>query len=250
MNTLHIIFCRNFHFKLCFLVFTLLFVACKKDPSPEPVMETGTIHDMEGNTYKTIKIGNQWWMAEDLRATKYRDGTSIKSILPEMDVEWKSDTVGAYTEGLYSEGNYLYNWYAVNNIKNIAPEGWHVPTDEDWKELERALGMNTEEANKTGWRGSEEAEKLMKENESSATYWIPFGDVWATNESGFSALPGGCRFFDGTKGDGDAKQTGFWWSSTLQGDQVWYRYLDYKNKNIFRYHGPKAYGFSIRCVLN
>jgi uncharacterized protein (TIGR02145 family) len=235
---------RKIQFTLSLLAFIMLVPACKKEQVQEPVAETGTVTDVDGNVYRTIKIGTQWWMAENLRVTKYRDGSKINVIVADAKEEWKTDTAGAYTEQLF-----LYNWYAVNNVKNIAPAGWHIPSDDEWKELERQLGMTSVEADKTGWRGTHEGEKLMKENEK-VTYWTTYGDVWPTNTSGFSALPDGCRFFDGSNGDGVAKQTGFWWSSTKQGNEAWYRYLDYKNKNVFRYHGPKTYGFSVRCVLN
>ncbi|HSH67865.1 MAG TPA: fibrobacter succinogenes major paralogous domain-containing protein [Bacteroidia bacterium] len=247
MNLAHIINKqKGVYFTIGIILFLSVFSSCKKKEVSEPSIETGTVTDVDGNVYKTVKIGDQWWMAENLKTTSYQDGSPINLITKDQDTKWKNDSIGAYTNNAF-----LYNGYAIFNPKNIAPEGWHIPSDEEWKELERNMGMAADETDKTSWRGTNEGEKLMKErDETGLLYWVAYGDVWATNEKGFAALPFGCRFFDGSNGDGVAKQTGFWWSSTKHGNEIWYRYLDYKNKNIFRYHGPQGYGFSVRCVKN
>lgn len=234
------------------LVISLFITACKKTPSPELTPETGLVTDVQGNVYQTIKIGNQWWMIENLKVTAYSDGTPINEIKEGSNDDWKTDSVGAFTT--YTSGTnvkrFLYNWKAIQNKKSIAPEGWHIPSDDEWKELEKQLGMSAEEADKTSWRGTHEGEKLMKEKTFNGTSWTTYGDVWPTNESGFSAVADGCRMFDGKPSDAGAQEIGFWWSSTSFANEAWYRHLDYKNKNIFRYHGPQTYGFSIRCVKN
>jgi uncharacterized protein (TIGR02145 family) len=247
-----------FHLAIGLCVFVLLMSGCKKPTKDEPVVETGTVIDIQGNVYRTVKIGTQWWMAENLKVTHYNDNSVINNIGfsgTSDSTNWVKDTVGAYCLRFnnINDAGLLYNWYALNNTKKIAPEGWRVPSDEDWKELERYLGMSQEEAEKTSWRGTSEGEKLKKENSNATTIWKIYNDLWATNESGFSAQPGSCRLFDG-RSNKDASpvngETGFWWSSTRRGNEGWYRYLDYKNTNVFRYYGPKTYGFSIRCIKN
>lgn len=238
--------------KFCFILFAVNFVllneSCNKKDEIEPItIQTDSIIDVDGNIYKTVKIGNQWWMTENLTVTKYRDGVSINKIQGDT-AQWRQDTLGAYC--LFNDNSsspgLLYNWFAVMNSKNIAPLGWHIPSDEEWKELERHLGMSMEDAEKINWRGGHEGEKLKIE---SPLGWTVFNDVWSTNESGFTALAGSCRLFNGIWGDPGLSSTGFWWTSTEVPDNMaWYRHLDYKNTNVFRYYGLKNYGFSIRCV--
>ncbi len=226
----------------------VLITSCKKKEADKPDMEKGTVTDVCGNTYTTVKIGNQWWMAEDLRTTKYRDSSFISLLV--SDTAWSHRTTGAYCNNSNSQNIVLgtfYNWYAITDPRGIAPAGWHIPGDEEWKVLEESLGMSIGEANGTGWRGTHEGEK-MKVIRGTTNGWSDYGNVWNTNESGFSALAGGCRMFDGTSGNPGQYATAFWWSSSAKENQVWYRYLDYKNANVFRYYGSKNYGFSVRCV--
>jgi uncharacterized protein (TIGR02145 family) len=235
----------HFTISIALLVF---FQSCKKKDDAKPSPELMQVIDADGNGYRAIKIGNKWWMAENLKVTRYQDHTPIKTA--SSDDEWISDTAGvSYApSSKYGDVGLLYNYYAVRNKKNIAPVGWHIPSDEEWKELERNLGMSAEDADKTSWRGTDQGEQLMKARDGNTIYWEVYSDVWPTNESGFTAMAGACRMFDGSKGDDSNRHSGFWWSSTMQGNEVWYRYLDYKNKNVFRYHGSKTYGFSVRCV--
>lgn len=247
---------RQFHKKkslsvLLFLFVSLVIGSCKKPAASEPEVETGTVTDIDGNVYGTIKIGDRWWMTENLRTKKYQDGTPIKLIENSNASEWKENTGGAYCVHTNDVApGLLYNWFAISNTKNIAPEGWRIPSDDDWKQLERSIGMNSEQADKTGWRGTTEGDKLKLENSDQTMYWQPYGEIWGTNESGFRAMAGGYRMFDGTWGESSAKTKAFFWSSTIQNGQVMYRYLDYQKSEIFRYHGPKAYGFSVRCIKN
>ena len=148
----------------------------------------GNVTDIDGNVYQTVKIGDQWWMAENLKVIHYQNGDGITK-LPNNTV-WSTYGEGAYCNYDNNDSNAdiygsLYNWYAVNDSRNIAPDGWHVPTDEEWKELEMFLGMSQSEANGTGWRGTDEGSKLK-----ATSGWSGFN---GTNESGFSALPGGSR---------------------------------------------------------
>ena len=161
-------------------------------PGPEPICgpETGTVTDIDGNTYQTVKIGDQWWMAENLKVTCYRNGDAIPNITD--GTTWASLSTGAYCEynnDINNVATYgrLYNWYAVTDSRNIAPAGWHVPSDAEWKQLEMYLGMSQSEADATGWRGTDEGGKLK---EVGTMHWNS-PNTGATNESGFTALPGG-----------------------------------------------------------
>lgn len=227
----------------------MLVNSCKKETETiVAVPETDSIKDVNGNIYKTVKIGNQWWMAENLRVTMYRDSTFILHFQNDT-MEWNHTTAGAYClfDNNDNAPGFLYNWYAVSNIKNIAPPGWHVPSDDEWKTLEKQLGMSQADADKFGWRGTHEGEKLRIK---SPEVWKRYDEVWSTNESGFTALAGGCRTFNGDFSIPlDFGSTGFWWTSTNQGDnEGYYRYLDYKNANVYRSHASKNYGCSVRLV--
>ena len=105
--------------------------------------------------------------------------------------------------------------------------------------------MSSADTDKTGWRGSNQGEQLKSKG---TTGWQRYGDVWPTNSSGFTALAGGSRLPNAIFGNPVLFSTGFWWSLSEKNDEeAWYRHLDYKSKNIFRYHSDKNYGFSIRC---
>ena len=259
----NILIALRFRLLALILIAFTTFSSCKKSKKDEliPEPERGTVTDADGNVYATIKIGNQWWMTENLKVTKYRDGSFIKFYKAESSPgDWKKDTTGACSEYLINNANtgLLYNWYAIHNPKGLVPEGWRIPTENDWQELEWSLGMGIEEINKTGWRGTNQGDQLKiyegmetVNGQSSLTkYWESYGEVFPSNESGFNAIAGGYRMPDGTWGAKQTNRTAFFWSSSLQGNEVWYRYLDYQKSNIFRYHAPKSYGFSIRCVKN
>ena len=226
--------------------------SCKKDKeAPVITPETGTMTDVEGNVYKTVKIGNQWWMAENLKVKKFSNGNLITHLSSSQN--WIADLPGycAWSDESNTTTNFpglLYNWAVLVDSNNIAPEGWHIPTDAEWKALEKELGMSVAESDLSGWRGNDEGEKLKIESPAD---WIQYGDVWSTNASGFTARAGGCRLFDGSWADPGLSHTGFWWTaSEYNSSDAWYRYLDYKNSNIFRSASSKHYGFSIRCVKN
>jgi hypothetical protein len=122
--------------------------------------DCGTVTDIDGNEYKTIKIGDQNWMAENLKTTHYNDGSDIPTGY--SNSEWTQLQTGAYA--VYDDdasnadiyGN-LYNWYVVDDSRGLCMDGWHVPSDEEFKELEMVLGLSEEEADNEGWRGTIEA---------------------------------------------------------------------------------------------
>jgi uncharacterized protein (TIGR02145 family) len=226
---------------------TVVISSCKDDDDTKPVPETGTVTDIDGNTYKTVKIGNQWWMAENLKVTRYRTGTPIAQVQDPIQWTTAPDAFCLYENNSTSPG-LLYNHHAVANTENIAPEGWRIPTDADWKELERTLGMSDEKIETTGWRGDDEGNRLKLYGEQG---WKRYQENWPTNESGFGASAGSCRLFNGYWGNPGLFYTGFWWTATdHSGSEAWYRHMDYKKSNIFRYYGLKSQGYSIRCVKN
>jgi len=242
------------------LTLIISFISCKKDTNQNPTPEFGSLTDIDGNIYKTVKIGDQWWMAENLKVTRYRNGDSINYVdirLQRDSTKWSTIQSGAYSiiDNLDSTSQnfhgkmfgYLYNGFTISDTRNIAPAGWHIPGDNEWKQLEIYLGMNSTEADKVNWRGSDEGNKLKIFNGwniSSDKY-----KIWGSNESGFTATGGGCCMYTGMWGSPGTFSTGFWWSASLQGNsEAWYRYLDYNKANVFRFHGSLSYGFSIRCV--
>lgn len=226
-------------------ILTCFIISCE-NPSDSSELETGTLTDIDGNVYQTVKIGNQWWMVENLKVTHYRNGDAIPNLT--SDSEWGGISTGAYCAYDNDENNvniygYLYNWFTVDDDRNIAPEGWHVPTDEEWKELEMFLGMSRVEADSAGMRGIDIGGKLK---ETGTTHWNRPNNG-ATNESLFTARPGGRRggvgfFF--WLGEG-----AYFWSSTEYNNaEAWYRRLDNYLSDIWRETYEKNYGLSIRLV--
>jgi uncharacterized protein (TIGR02145 family) len=193
----------------------------------------GTMTDQAGNVYKTITIGTQTWMAENLRTNKYRNHEPIDSV---SFISWTRRT-GAFcvynvvvpdNNAIYGK---LYNWYAVNDSRNIAPTGWHVATDAEWTTLINYLGGNSIAGGK------------MKE--TGISHWND-PNVDATNESGFTALPGGARYSDTFM---RLKEYGNWWSSTTYiPDKAWYYYMANTAGSIMRDNENKERGYSVRCV--
>ena len=266
-NTMNISCFKQYKYFILIGLILLFINSCKKDSNTADAIETATVTDVEGNIYKTIKIGNHWWMAENLKTTKYQNGDSLNfvgninssSILD--SAKWNNIKTGAYYNIADSndlKGNplfqvkygLLYNFYAISDSRNIAPLGWHVPSDDEWKELEESLGMSKTDADKVNWRGTIEGNKLKPAGtfgwaKPTSDSWFK---IWGTNDYGFSAIGGGCVMFNGILGYPGKGHTGFWWSSTEYNNEAWYRYLDYHKTNVFRFYGPKTYGFSIRCV--
>lgn len=211
---------------------------------------TGTVTDIDGNVYKTIKIGSQWWMAENLNVAHYRNGDQIPNITDNF--QWLKLSTGAFsnydndTDNTATYGK-LYNWYAVYDSRNIAPVGWHVPTDEEWKQLEMYLGMNRSALDATGFRGTDEGSKLA--GRASLWYRGKLKNNAAFEESGLSALPGGGRNEVGKFGDLDLGHLAYFWSSSESSDSyAWTRHLDCYHSDVGRHSYEKRSGFSVRCV--
>jgi uncharacterized protein (TIGR02145 family) len=205
------------------------------------IVSAGTVTDTDGNIYQTVAIGSQIWMAENLKTTRYNNGAAIPLVTD--NAAWSSLTAPKYcwadNDSAANKNTYgaLYNWYAVNTGA-LSPAGWHVATDAEWNTLINYLG------------GIYVAGAKLKE--AGTAHWLPFSSpyvVAATNESGFTALPGGDRDLSGTfSNTGDF---GFWWSSTAYADTVhpwfsWSRYMD--NLGVGREFDDRSFGCSVRCV--
>jgi len=185
-----------------------IIIMCKNGP---------VVADIDGNVYNTVLIGSQTWMVENLKTSKFRNGAVITN-------SW-------YYGNNPGNGNIygrLYDWYAVNDPRGLCPEGWHVPSDAEWTQLTNYLGYNA-------------GGKLK------ATYLWAIPNVGATNESGFTALPGGYRHLYG-----DFLYIGYygyWWSASEDfTSSAWGRYMFYYNSDVSRLGYYKELGFSVRCL--
>jgi uncharacterized protein (TIGR02145 family) len=222
----------------------LLSISCKKSEESH----SNTVKDYEGNIYKTVMIGGQVWMAENLKATKYNDGIAIPLVTD--NTAWSSLTTPAYcwnnNDATTTKNTYgaLYNWYAVNSSK-ICPTGWHVPSDDDWKVLEVFLGMTLDQSKVEGWRGTDQLGKLK---ETGTSHWTS-PNTGATNSSGFTALPGGERDRMGAFG-GIGGLCHFWTSSESSTTYAYSRQGFYYLSTVYRGSYVKNFGFSVRCVRN
>jgi uncharacterized protein (TIGR02145 family) len=220
--------------------------SCKKDDDNNQTSGK-TIKDIDGNEYHIVTIGTQVWMAENLKTAKYRDGSPIPNVTD--DNAWSELKTGAYCNYGNDAANgikygKLYNGYAVNDSRNIAPVGWHVPTYNEWTTLENYLAANLGNsgsvakalAAKTDWAASTESGEIGN-------------DLTKNNTSGFTALPGGNRSYIGsfsTIGD-----YGVWWSFTGTNTSLDFnRYLYSGGSSLRRNFGAswKEYGFSVRCI--
>jgi len=180
------------------------------------------IDPRDGQTYATVDIGSQTWMAENLNY--------------ETEDSWWYDNSSANGD-IYGR---LYTW---EEALIACPSGWHLPSDEEWKTMEMALGMSQSEADDTGWRGTDEGGKMK---ETGTTHWNS-PNTGATNTSGFTALPGGHRNSSGSFYY--LGSYGFWWSSSeYSGTLAWRRGLSYDFDQVFRVYDHKTYGFSVRCL--
>ena len=183
----------------------------------------------------TIVIGTQQWMRENLDVLTYRNGDIIPQVTD--PTAWAALTTGAwcyYNNDVANGAIYgkLYNWYAVNDPRGLAPTGWHVPTDDEWTTLSTTLGGDAVAGGKMKVAGT--------------TRWTT-PNTGATNESGFAGLPGGYRSFNGTFND--VGSIGYWWSSTESNtSNAWYRGLYCNFGDINRSFYNKKKGFSVRCL--
>lgn len=220
-----------FYLSMLFLSASILFTeSCKKDKDDSDV-----IVDADGNVYKTVVINSQVWMTENLKTTRYNDGTAILNYGTD-NLGWQTNVTGAYSwynNDIANKDIYgaLYNWHTVNTDK-LCPVGWHVPTLAEWTALVDYLG------------GVDYGGGKLKEE--GTDHWMS-PNAGATDEYGFKALPGGYRYYYG-----DFTLTGnqgFWWCDTeIDADYAQIEYISYEGTDIFHYGIYKNYGVSVRCL--
>jgi uncharacterized protein (TIGR02145 family) len=204
-----------------------------------PDLTYGTVADIEGNTYATIVIGGQEWMAENLRTATYRNGESVQTVSDAN--EWSQlNLTEAGAWAYFDNGSTtvpepigkLYNWYAINDARGLCPIDWHVPSSAEWNTLIVELG------------GGAEAGGQLK---SAGTQFWAFPNLGATNSSGFSGLPGGYRTAEGSFSAWGAQ--GFWWTAQFSsGQNAWYHNLFFDGGGVGNVSGSKRFGLSVRCV--
>ena len=244
----------------CSCLFLIQYGCDKNDETDN----NATLTDYDGNIYNTIKIGNQVWMKENLKSSHYADGTPIP--LVEDKNAWGdlgyTDKAYCYYDNSSSKGETygaLYTWSAAMNgasstdnnpsgIQGVCPSGWHLPSDDEWKELEIYLGMSQADADNVGYRGTNEGSKLAGNsslwNDGALENNIAFGT------SGFQVLPGGFR-----RGDGVfwnlSYSSSFWCATEFNSSHAWRRSLYYHSSIVHRDssgYDTKVLGFSVRCV--
>lgn len=202
------------------------------------------VADADGNMYNTVKIGDQVWMTENLKTTKFNDNSEIP--LVSDNEAWTQLSASGYSWPINNEDMYkdlygaYYNWFAVETGK-LCPTGWHVPTDEDYKALEISLGMNQTQADALEWRGTDQGNKLK-----NTTGWDSNGN--GSNTSGFAVLPAGVRYYGNGETLGLGLLTYFWTSTSDTQLMAFYRRLDSDNSAVFRKSTSKNAGKSVRCV--
>jgi len=228
-----------------------------------PDLTYGSITDIEGNIYRTIQIGTQIWMAENLKTTRYNDGTQIPNVTNNsLWIILKTGAYRWYNNDRYTYKNLygaLYNWYTVETRK-LCPMGWHVPTDKEWIQLEMTLGMTKEEAYSWGefpgidYRGTDQGNQMK-----ATSGWNSYEGILdkGTNTSGFTALPAGESDWSGWSSGGPLVITGTnfrgagicttWWESTSEGGG---RAVVTGDPGVIRGVYPAICGLSVRCLKN
>jgi len=202
------------------------------------------IQDTDGNIYNTIQIGSRCWMAENLNTgimtngffDQYDDNITNKYC-------YDNDTNNCNTYGgLYQWGE-MMQYVTTEGARGICPNGWHIPTDAEWKTMEMHIGLTEAQANSHGWRGTNEGDKLK---EAGFTHWV-FTSTNATNSSGFTALPGGIRMTNQTFFHLQY-EANFWTSSNTSEWNAYFRHLYYSKSKVFRMYENKNSGYSVRCI--
>lgn len=234
--------------------FVLIFTnSCKKDEANNnsgiifnPNLTYGTITDIDGNMYKTIQIGTQTWMAENLKTTHYLNGDLIGTTTPatlDISGEITPKYQWAYNGNESNVATYgrLYTWYAVTDSRNVCPTGWHVPTDAEGHTL--VLTVDAEAQVVFGDESSIAGGKLK---EVGTMHWTS-PNTGADNSNGFTAIPSGDRYPYGSFRN--LGNYSIWWSST-EGDiaNAWYRSTSYDYTVVIRSYSMESFGSSVRCV--
>lgn len=212
-----------------------------------PAVPGGGVTDVDGNQYASFIIGGMEWMASNLRATKYRNGTAIPNLTNGAD--WMNTTTGAYVwYGNDQQANAdrygaLYNWHAVET-GNLCPDGWRIPTDNDFMVLEGTADSKYDQGHSIwtefNFRGHDAGHKLK----STSGWYLNRNGV---NDFGFNAMPGGYRWINGSFESGG--QGGTWWNSTEHSsNETRTRSIGHNHDKVYRGNANKQIGFSVRCV--
>lgn len=201
---------------------------------------TTAVTDIDGNIYSVVSVGNQCWLLENLKTSRYRNGDPIPTGL--SDSLWYSSSAGAYSyynndTAYNSQYGKLYNWFAVNDTRNIAPVGWHVATDADWDQLLNYLGGAPVAGGKLKATGTIQNSNGVWESPNTA----------ADNSSGFTALPAGFRNYDGTF-SGLGSYSYFFTATSSSSTTAWFYLMNNIAPNTYRNDNEKRIGLSVRCV--
>jgi uncharacterized protein (TIGR02145 family) len=257
-NTLHdILPGRTYYFKAFAIANSVAYYGKEKSfTTPDTLVHP--IIDFDHNIYYPVKIGDQIWMNSNLKSSHYPDGSQITRIEDQVtwfNMPWYNPAYCWYDNlsELGSTYGNLYTWPAAMNINSVSdiktgmiqgvcPDGWHLPSDTEWKQLEMFLGMSQVEADNEKWRGEGEGGKLK----IGEVYLWQSPNIGATNESGFGALPEGYR--DGAGYDRDIQKSARFWSSSIRGDYAWIRQLDNNSSQIFRGTTGVYEGNAVRCI--
>jgi uncharacterized protein (TIGR02145 family) len=215
------------------------------------ITNRGSVSDIDENSYNTIMIGDQWWMAENLKTTRYSNGDLIGTTTP-ATLDISSEIAPKYqwayigNENNVNKYGRLYTWFTVTDSRGVCPTGWHVPTDEEWTSLTDYLINNG-----YGYEGSgiDVAKSLAAKSDwkTDATPGNIGNDLAGNNKSGFSALPGGDRINSGSF-EGIGIFAGWWSSSESSNTNAWFRGLFNNLSYIYIGNSNKKYGGAIRCV--
>ena len=238
------VFMKNPSLALRYLVFSWLLTPFFL--RTQIVSSNSTVTDIEGQVYKTVKIGKQVWMAENLKTSKYRDGSKIPQVIDAKS--WEHANTGAWShvennEKFNAVYGKLYNWYAVNDKKGLCPVGWAVPSDDDWKILESVYKMSDNDLDELEWRGTNQAIFLK---DKGSTHWRENNSM-STNASGLSVLPAGSKrtlgqFFG-------LYSLAYLWAATEESQgSGWFRCFQDTKLNICREGIDKHFGLSVRCI--
>jgi len=223
----------------------MLSSSCSKTDTNDPT-PSGTVTDIDGNVYKTVTIGTQVWMAENLKTTKYRNGDLIGTTTPAiLDYSGQSTpkyqwAVGGNESNVATYGR-LYTWFAATDSRNICPTGWHLPTDAEWTTLITFLG------------GEDVAGGKLKE--SGTTHWKS-PNTGATNSSGFTSLPVGNHWPEDNLFTNDGTYIFYWSSTDATGNAYngwqWFLYIKFDGSFAAMSNGGDGdtgySGFSVRCI--
>jgi uncharacterized protein (TIGR02145 family) len=217
---------------------------CPEGTNCVPCSNYGSVVDIDGNVYKTVWINNTRWMAENLRTTRYADGTPIAHITD--NGQWSGASQGAWCTPYNSTDPYvirsqgrLYNWYAASSYRNPCPNGWHVPTDAEWNDLLDSQPFDDD--------GNSEAARTLKT--AAQGYWTPTGNSYydGVNWTGFSAISTGSRQANGSFAG--QNEWGWWWTSSVdQYNLAIGRGMGYGQLNVIASNTDKTKGFALRCM--